>query len=171
MGDSKQCLKWSKPSAGNAKLNVDGSYGQNGEAGAGMVLRDHDGQVIYAACHHIEHCYDATDAELLAIEEGLQLSLHWSTLQFTLETDCAEAVEMIKEGSPNASAYAFRVNVIRDLIRERGVQIAKINRKVNEVSHELAKLGRVTRRSEFWLANFPAEIEQAISNDCNSTLS
>jgi hypothetical protein len=67
--DSKQSWKWTKPSAGNAKLNVDGSYGQNGEAGAGMVLRDHDGQVIYAACRHIEHCYDATDAELLAIEE------------------------------------------------------------------------------------------------------
>jgi hypothetical protein len=57
------------------------------------------------------------------------------------------------------------------MIRERGVQIAKINREVKGVSHELAKLDRVTGRTEFWLANFPAEIEQALSNDCNSTLS
>jgi hypothetical protein len=57
------------------------------------------------------------------------------------------------------------LTVVRELI-----QIAKINREANVVSHALAKLGRVKHRPAVWHRNFPTEIERAITDDCNSTL-
>ncbi|KAK1681977.1 hypothetical protein QYE76_042825 [Lolium multiflorum] len=84
----------------------DGAYSTEA-AGTGMALRDHRGEIIYAACRSIPHCGDATKAEIMAIEEGLQLALHWTSLKFTVESDCAEAVDMINGSTPNVLAYAF----------------------------------------------------------------
>jgi hypothetical protein len=38
----------------------------------------------------------------MAIDEGLQLALHWTNLGFVLETDCAEACDLIKESTPKS---------------------------------------------------------------------
>jgi hypothetical protein len=68
---------WKPPTEGEAKLNVDGAFTANA-AGVGMVLRDHAGTVIFTVCRSLDRCRDATEAELVAIEEGLKLSLHWT---------------------------------------------------------------------------------------------
>jgi ribonuclease HI len=81
--------RWIAPTEGNAKLNVDGAFDKAGAAGIGVALRDHKGDMILSACKAIDHCRDATEAELMAIEEGLKLSLTWTTKQFSVETDCA----------------------------------------------------------------------------------
>jgi hypothetical protein len=132
-----------------------------------MVLRDHDGAAIFTACRALEQCNDATEAELIAIEEGLKLALLWSNVRFTAETDCAEAAELIKEGTPNKSIYAFRINSIRELLKERGTRVAQICRDVNQVSHELAKLGRIQHRTKLWLGGHPDEVANAMNMDCN----
>jgi hypothetical protein len=71
----------------------------------------------------------------MAIEEGLKLTLTWTTKSFSLETDCSGALELVKESTPNTSIYAFRINVIRDLLRKRDSILVKI-RDGNNVSHE-----------------------------------
>jgi hypothetical protein len=132
--------KWKRPpDLGEAKLNVDGDFRLEG-AGTGMVLRDHHGLVIFSACRALTTCRDATEAELQAIEEGLRLAIHWTRLNFILETDCAEASELIKETTPNTSVYAFGISAICELLRERDIKIVKVSREVNVVNHELAKL-------------------------------
>jgi ribonuclease HI len=165
-GRKKVRKRWEKPNRGEAKLNVDGAFTRDG-AGTGMVLRDQAGEIIFAACRSLRQCSSATEAEILAIEEGLQLSLFWTPLKITVESDCVEAVELIKEGTPNTSAYAFRINTIRELIRERDVSVLQVSREANMVSHELAKLGRVQARTEFWLRDAPQEIAMAMNLDCN----
>jgi ribonuclease HI len=165
-GRQKVRKKWELPGPGEVKLNIDGAFSSTG-AGIGLLLRDDKGEVIFAACQKLQQCQDATEAEIKAIEEGLRLALHWSTLNITVESDCAEAVELIKESTPNTSAYAFSINVIREFLREREIKIAKISRDVNVASHELAKLGRVHGRTEVWFSSHPPEIAEALSNDCN----
>jgi hypothetical protein len=118
-----------------AMLNVDGSYNQATGGGALMVLRDQAGQVIYASCRQFMHCRNTTEAELVAIEEGLRLVMYWTSSEFAVEMDCAEALELVKDGFPNLSAYTFQINDIRDLLRERVTRMAKINREANVVSH------------------------------------
>jgi hypothetical protein len=42
-----------------------------------------------------------------------------------------------------------------------------ISREVNGLAHELAKIGRVQRRTEFWLSGFPQEVSEVVASDCN----
>jgi hypothetical protein len=116
-------------------------------------------------------CRDATEAELRAIEEGVQLALHWTTLTLEVEMDFSKESELIKDTTPNTLVYAFRISAIRELLRERDINVIKISRDANRVSHELAKLGRVSRRTAAWLVDFPQEINQAIEHDCNPPVS
>jgi ribonuclease HI len=95
-----------------------------------------------AACRPLEGCLDATEAELAAIEEGLQLAIHCYPGKISLETDSTEAAELIKQTTPNASTYAFRISPVRELIRQRDCNVYHISRDANSASYELAKLGR-----------------------------
>jgi hypothetical protein len=52
------------------------------------------------------------EAELLAIKEGISLSLQWSNLRIDIESDCLEAISMVKEGVANRSKNAFIVRGI-----------------------------------------------------------
>jgi hypothetical protein len=166
-GRQKNVIKWSPPARDMAKLNTDGSFVSSHDAGAGMVLRDHTGQVICAAARQLTRCVDATEAELAAIEEGVALAMAWTPLQFTVESDCSEAIHLIKKSTPNTSRYASRIQIIRELLRERNTALAKIQRDANRVSHELAKVGRVQGRTETWVQNLPSEVAKAVSLDCN----
>jgi ribonuclease HI len=132
-----------------------------------MVLRDHQGTVIVAACREATPCRDATEAELMAIEEGMQVALLWTTRPFTVETDCTEAMELIKESTPNTSIYTFRISVIRELLKERNTRIDKVSREANMASHELAKIGRLKHMSAVWFVDLPPEVCRAIDQDCN----
>jgi ribonuclease HI len=159
--------KWEAPPGELTKLNVDGSFGMDGSAGVGMVLRDSSGGVIFTACRQLINCRDAVDAELAALEEGLSLAMVWTPRNIIAETDCAEVCELIKDSTPNTSTYMTRVGVIRDLIRERAVKVSRVGRDKNCVSHELARIGRVDQKTELWLGDFPPEIRQHIDTDCN----
>ena len=113
----------------------------------------------------------ATNAELAAIEDGIAWALNWTALAFTVETDCAEAIQLIKDDTPNTSIYAARIQMIREMMRERDVVVVKISREANRASRELAKLGRVQDRTATWLRSFPLEIATVIYSDCNSIYS
>jgi hypothetical protein len=77
--------------------------------------------------------------QLVAIEEGLKLSLHWTDLRLVIETDSAEAIALINDNTPNTSVHAFKINVIREFLRKRESRILKVSRELNVVAHELAR--------------------------------
>ena len=66
-----------------------------------MILRDSQGSIILSSCRHLFTCADALEAELLAIKEGISLALQWIYLPIDVESDCSEAISMIKEGVGN----------------------------------------------------------------------
>uniref|UniRef100_A0ACD5X9B5 Uncharacterized protein n=1 Tax=Avena sativa TaxID=4498 RepID=A0ACD5X9B5_AVESA len=114
--------KWKPPDEGVMKLNVDGAYTQDGRAGTGMLLRDSNGSVIFAACRWLQTCSEPLEAELAAMEEGMELALHWTHTNVILESDCAEAIKMVQDDKPNLSRHAMRINSIRERLRERGIK-------------------------------------------------
>jgi hypothetical protein len=82
-GQMKTKQRWRPPMEGQAKLNVDGAFAGLGRAGAGVVLRDHQGQVILSACRHLPNCRDADTcqtAEMLQKPSSVQLRMGSSSL-------------------------------------------------------------------------------------------
>ena len=119
---------WEPPPENHVKLNFDGSYvAADGSAGAGMVLRDHTGQVIYAACRWLLNCHGPIEAEVAAYG-GLKLALHWSQKPLLVEMDCAETLSLANACSPDRSRNMYQVAGISDLLKERQAQIKKISR-------------------------------------------
>jgi hypothetical protein len=165
-GRKKEQKRWTAPEPGHAKLNTDGAFLNSSEAGIGMVL-NHEGKVVVAAYQEVQQCQDATEAELMTIEEGIQLSLMSTNLPFLIETNCSEACELIQQTTPNTSIYAFRISVIRELIREGNISVMKVSRDSNTVSHELARIGRIRWWSNVWFSNLPPEVSRAVDQDCN----
>ena len=117
---------------GKAKLNVDGAFMLDSRAGVSMILRDHKGEVIIAACKQLHQCEDELEVELAAMEEGLGLAQHWTTDSIVLKSDYAEGIKIIYTGSPNLSRYATRVEAISETSRD-----------ANGASHILTQVGRV----------------------------
>jgi hypothetical protein len=92
---------------------------------------------------------------------------NWASMNFRVETDYAEALELVKQAMPNTSMYASRIQLICEMLRERGIRMAKVYREANIVSQELAKLGRVQRRTEPQFQNYLQDIAEAIISNCN----
>jgi hypothetical protein len=94
--DPGQPRKWCKPAEGIIKLNVDGSFdAATGVGGAGMVLRDEEGAVIFTACRYLPSCASPLEAELAACYDGVQLAREHADVECVVEMDCQEAICMI----------------------------------------------------------------------------
>ena len=70
---------WERPPAGMLKLNIDGSYSEStGATGAGMILHDEKGQIVFSSYCFLCHCGSALEAELSACMKGMSFALEWS---------------------------------------------------------------------------------------------
>ena len=87
--------KWSAPKSGWVKLSTDGSYGDDGSAGSGMVLRDDKGAIIFSSCRQLFSCRDSLEAELSACMEGLSFVIQRSDLPVEIEMDSIVAFKLI----------------------------------------------------------------------------
>lgn len=94
---------WEPPPEHWAKLNVDGSFTETGEAGAGMLLRGHDGQTIFSATRYLKSCGDALEVELSACMEGIALALQWTNLPLIVETDSSQVKLLLESNGEDRS--------------------------------------------------------------------
>ena len=93
---------WSKPPMGWVKLTIDGSFKvENGTAGAGMILLDADGGIIFSAYRSLHSCEEALEAELRSCLEGLELSFQHSQLPIIIDSDCSQLVATVGDNYQN----------------------------------------------------------------------
>ncbi|PRQ34972.1 putative ribonuclease H-like domain-containing protein [Rosa chinensis] len=90
-------MVWSKPSVNFYKLNVDGARSQNGQIGAGGVLRDYYGSWISGFSANLG-CGSVLNAEIWGLLLGLRLAHNLSCLYLMVESDSEVLVNMIKQG-------------------------------------------------------------------------
>ena len=153
-------------SVGRVKFNTDASV-LGEEAGCGMILRDHEGSIIFSSCRHIYGCNDVLEAELLALREGISLAIQWSMLPLDIESDCLQAVQMIVGGSSINSKFSFIVKEIISFMEERSSCITHSRRCCNLASHSLANFGRTQHRTVVWLGSGSEVVRDIVERECN----
>ncbi|VAH81178.1 unnamed protein product [Triticum turgidum subsp. durum] len=127
-----------------------------------MILRDSQGSIILSSCRHLFTCADVLEAELLAIKEGISLALQWIYLPIDVESDCSEAISMIKEGVGNKKKHAFIIKDIIDSMEERDSCISHTRRNCNNASHFMATFASLLCRTVVWLGFGPEEVVKII---------
>ena len=163
--------KWAAPSFGFVKLNTDGSLAEDGSAGAGMVLRDERGAIIFSSCRQLFHCRDALEAELCACMEGLSFSIQRSDLTVQVEMDSLMAVKLIQASDIDRSVYSSVIKKIRYLLSLRDFCITHVNRSQNKVSDSIARFARLEGRTMTWIGSGPTAAMELATTDCMNFLS
>jgi ribonuclease HI len=158
---------WLKPRPGWVKLNIDGSFkASDGSAGAGMVLRDEDGQVIFCACHHLNRCDDPFESEARACKEGIKLALQLSNKPIEVETDCSNLVASVLDKELDRSPFAFVISAVKFFFSgDRNISLVKVDRSQNRVSHCLANFARAEAHTMVWHGSGPDCVRQALDHD------
>lgn len=137
------------------KLNVDGSFEErDGKGGIGAVLMDGAGKVIFVACGKLDRCGEPLEAEILACREGICMALQWTLLPVLVETDCHEAMNLIRSKQRVLSEMGFLVEEVQSLVTgRRDIKLTKVRCDRNIVSHFLANKGISESLTAFWPDN------------------
>ena len=147
--DASAC--WTPPPEGWYKLNTDGSFGLNGDAGAGIIVRDHKGYIILSSCRQLISCRDALDAEIKALLQGISLALSWCNQPLMIEVDCLEMVKILNNKETDRSVYSTMIEEIKTVMKVRQTCITHIKRCQNTSSHFMANYARTNAHTAVWL--------------------
>uniref|UniRef100_A0A453PIE7 RNase H type-1 domain-containing protein n=1 Tax=Aegilops tauschii subsp. strangulata TaxID=200361 RepID=A0A453PIE7_AEGTS len=157
---------WRAPIVGWVNLCTDGSFADDGSPGAGMVLRDDKGAIIFSSCRQLFSCREPLEAELCACMEGLSLAIQRTELPVAIEMDSLIAVKMIQAKEVDRSIYASLIKAIRYLMSIRESCITHIVRSQNKVSDSLAKFARLEGRTMTWIGSGPLVATELATIDC-----
>ncbi|XP_020693371.1 uncharacterized protein LOC110107442 [Dendrobium catenatum] len=80
------------------KMNVDASLLPSNRAGLGLVIRDHEGKLVLAVGHHIEH-WDANFVELLVAQAMKDVIEDWmfDCTVIIIEGDCSKVIVWLQQ--------------------------------------------------------------------------
>ena len=93
----KSCIltRWERPVASTYKLNADGcSWGNPGSSGGGSLLRDHNGQTLWALADFYGETTNMVTEEK-ALMQGLQLCIETGFVCIDIEIDSLILVKIV----------------------------------------------------------------------------
>jgi ribonuclease HI len=161
---------WQAPEAGWIKVNVDAGWNTSYTAGgAGMVVRDSTGSVLFSEWKTLPPCASAEEAEILACLEGIRYLAAHPQCPGVLETDCARIIDVLtsteKDRSTNWSLL-LEAKALLDLLPV--VKVCKVSRVGNKVAHDLAQLGK--RECGVLHKAVPPCALDSLLHECNATV-
>ncbi|XP_021755464.1 uncharacterized protein LOC110720726 [Chenopodium quinoa] len=145
---------WHPPPAGIVKPNADASVSSEGLVGLGVVARNHEGKVLFAATRRM-HAYWAPEvAEAKALSMVARLGRRYGLRDVILETDCQTLTKKLEKGNVFLSDLDSIIGDIFSLCTAFDSIIwSHVKREGNFVAHHLAKL-------------IPFGVEQVWENFC-----
>ncbi|XP_042980176.1 uncharacterized protein LOC122310347 [Carya illinoinensis] len=157
-------VRWHPPPSDFMKLNIDGAaFPKHSVAGVGVVLRNHNGEVV-VACSKVEKEVSSTEfIEAVALLRDLQLCIQWGVPKLMFETNFLILVNALNENSECLIDFAFILQDIRRLMAAfQEVKVVHVNRLDNLVAHLLAKHAWLIDDICMWCDFCPPFVSQAI---------
>jgi ribonuclease HI len=155
-GEGKK-VRWRPPEAAWQKLNADGAWTAEGNAGGGgVIVRDHNGRALACACYFFPSAMDPEAAELLACRRALMLAKDMNVDRVLLEMDCMGVVNKLRDKGLDRSAQGPLVEEIKKLMKGfMMASVTHVHRSGNEVAHSLAQDGCKNKLCKTWLGQVP----------------
>lgn len=138
----KDETKWTKPSIGMYKCNVDASFSESlNTVGIGICIRDDEGRCVLARSEWISPLVDVDLGEVLGMLSALQWVHDLQLVNMDFETDSKTIVDSIYDNKQGISDFHAIINECRYLLSSDLVtsDVRFIWRQVNEVAHILAR--------------------------------
>jgi ribonuclease HI len=168
--------RWVPPPNGFLKLNVDGAFleGQR-HGGWGVVVRDDTGSVITAAAGRADGVSNAFMAELMALQNAIELASSLGAIRVVFETDAQLVMYAMNSTKDDFSPAALVISDLKFQCKNwfSRCSIISCRRAVNGVAHELAKIGSKCNPSimNVWEDDLPANIAVIVMGDLPNSIS
>jgi ribonuclease HI len=159
--------RWLPPEADWYKVNADGAFvKESGEGGCGVVLRNHHGEFVSAACHFLPLATDPERAEILACKRALQLAKEMEVTKVCLETDYLSAVVKLRSSEKDRSAHGPLVEEIKELLWSfMDHSVSHVRRSCNGVAHVLAKESCTNKFCNVWTKVPPMYVVNLLASE------
>ncbi|KAF4400286.1 hypothetical protein G4B88_019495 [Cannabis sativa] len=148
----KKDNKWLPPEMGVWKVNVNAGVDTvGGCCSAGVVIRNHEGQVLCSSAGYSARPLSVLSAELAAVISGLKLVAAGGLKKIQLASDCLNAISLInnsKKGIFDADNLLVEVSILKCSFDR--AEFCFECRDSNLLAHRLAKLALVSKASASW---------------------
>lgn len=120
-------------------MNIDAAVFQNRSIGVGSVLRDSNGQFLYARCRCLDGARQPREAEAIGLKEAMLWVKELGITHCLVETDLKVLVDACN-GKPGEAYFGNIVLNCLELIKRIDHVLVKfIYSSANNVAHVLAK--------------------------------
>ncbi|GMP90230.1 hypothetical protein CsSME_00041449 [Camellia sinensis var. sinensis] len=162
---ASESIYWRFSVPGTLKLNVDGcSKGNPGQAGYGGLLQDETGTWIWGYYGNLGHC-SGVEAELWAIYRGLTILFQKGTMNMAIETDAAQAIDLIQNGLSHNSPFRASIEDTKFLMARCTCTLGHTLREGNRVADMLANLGVAQTEHVVMLEDPPKAVRALVVED------
>jgi ribonuclease HI len=135
-------IAWQRPSLNSYKLNIDACFFPNGSGAAGAIIQNSNGQAVPGASWELNNMLDATTAEAVTFERGLQFFEQIGCSSVIIESDSLQLVQAFNGvveiwSSPYTAILADCCQRVR---RIGQITVQHCFREANSVTHKLARV-------------------------------
>ena len=132
------------------KINVDGATFEDGRpSGVGVVIRDYKDMVVATSAKLLSTTYGVEVTEALAAEEGMLLARQMMLTHVILESDSLLVVQATSSNCFHVDLRPVIQGILDLLSSVDNWKVKYMKRDYNRVAHELAKLARDSRTTQF----------------------
>ncbi|XP_020192442.1 uncharacterized protein [Aegilops tauschii subsp. strangulata] len=112
--------KWTPPTEGWVKANVDGATAKAGEnGGAGMIFRNQDGAYLGGSCHFLPRCNDPARVELQVCWRAVILAEELNIPRLHIKMDCQDIVGKLRSKEKDLSTLGLIVEEVKNKLASR----------------------------------------------------
>jgi ribonuclease HI len=140
---ASQQTRWSKPSIGRYKCNIDASFSHtDNKVGIGICIRDDNGRFVSARTEWIEPILDVEVGEAMGLLSALRWVDELQLRNMDFEMDCKRVVDGLNSSRTQTSDLGAILSDCRLILATSFVNshVKFIRRQANEVAHTLARV-------------------------------
>lgn len=157
-------VAWNSPETGWFKLNTEGAWESESQAGGGGLIQGDTGEWIRGFTSHLSAISPGC-TEALALLEGLMVAQDMNITKIEVEVDAQELIDAIL-GKKDLHGGSWIIEQIQCMLRNWEFKLQHTHREANRCADALAKMGKIQRKRKMIWTTPPLEVQSIIQEDC-----